>query len=353
MTQLDELSPYGGTVPSLLNATDEYSYAIEVENYLTWWDVTNTPQLENFRSQLNVLSGEMQQVANDTVVVYNNTVGLRDEVTVMKDTAVAAANYKGDWSDTASYSTGESITYQGLVYVSKVDDNTTEPTFNESTNEWFISRVAFVNVSANADYTAKKYDRILADTANGSFTVTLPPSPSANDVVAIMDIASSFSTNPLSVARNGNTIMGLDANYEASKKASLLNFTYINDTWHVFETFQTEQVAKPIISIATSVNEQSSIDGSITNYDSEVSYFMSVTNGTVKDNKDGTFQYISPDVDEDETDTLTIYGTKAGMLRSENSLVAITVHDVPVESDDAISNANFSDNESYNNGFEY
>ena len=52
---------------------------------------------------------------------------------------------------------------------------------------------------------------VATTTANkvGSFTVTLPATPLANDVVAILDNKSSFATNPLSVARNGNNIMGL------------------------------------------------------------------------------------------------------------------------------------------------
>ena len=96
-----------------------------------------------------------------------------------------------------------------------------------------ISSFSFVNVSANADYTAKKYDRVLADTTNGSFTVTLPPSPSANDVVAIMDIASSFSTNPLSVAQNGNTIMGLDEDMEIDTDNISLELIFINNDWRI------------------------------------------------------------------------------------------------------------------------
>ena len=67
----------------------------------------------------------------------------------------------------------------------------------------------------------------------GSFTVTLPALPSANDKVAIMDIATSFSTNPLSIARNGNTIMGLAEDMLVDTDNISFELIYVNNDWRI------------------------------------------------------------------------------------------------------------------------
>jgi len=51
--------------------------------------------------------------------------------------AQSIANYKGDWSSSTSYGIAESITYtDGLAYISKVADNTSEPVSRTETSEW-------------------------------------------------------------------------------------------------------------------------------------------------------------------------------------------------------------------------
>lgn len=58
-------------------------------------------------------------------------------------------------------------------------------------------------------YTASHAEGIFADTSAGSFTLTLPATPSVGQYVYVVDVTSSFSANPLTVARNGEYIMGL------------------------------------------------------------------------------------------------------------------------------------------------
>ena len=60
-----------------------------------------------------------------------------------------------------------------------------------------------------ANYTAVNNDGILADTTSASFTVTLPASPATGTYVSIVDVTSTFATNPLTVAGNGQTLQGL------------------------------------------------------------------------------------------------------------------------------------------------
>lgn len=54
----------------------------------------------------------------------------------------------------------------------------------------------------SADYTANVWDRVIADTSNGSIIVTLPASPSDSDRVAVVDISGTFDRFPLILRQN-------------------------------------------------------------------------------------------------------------------------------------------------------
>jgi hypothetical protein len=61
-------------------------------------------------------------------------------------------------------------------------------------------------IKKTANYTAAVGDRVFADTSAGAFTVTLPASPVQFDTIILTDIAESWPTNRLTVARNGKKI---------------------------------------------------------------------------------------------------------------------------------------------------
>ena len=110
----------------------------------------------------------------------------------------------------------------------------------------------------------------------------------------------------------------------------------------------------PIISIVTTINERTQAIGTITNYDSDVSYGISAAKGSIKYNNGNTFTYIAPDIstNEDTTDTVSIYAIKAGELKSKVTDVDITVKYVPIGADTTIQVIDISDDLEYNDGFE-
>jgi hypothetical protein len=61
-------------------------------------------------------------------------------------------------------------------------------------------------VEKTSNYTAVAGDRIFADTGSVAFTVTLPSAPAVFDTIIITDIAQSWPTRKLTVARNGKEI---------------------------------------------------------------------------------------------------------------------------------------------------
>ena len=61
-------------------------------------------------------------------------------------------------------------------------------------------------VFKSTTYTAEAGDRIAANTAGGAFTITLPATPSADDIVEFIDENNTFNLQNLTIARNGSTI---------------------------------------------------------------------------------------------------------------------------------------------------
>jgi hypothetical protein len=92
-------------------------------------------------------------------------------------------------------------------------------------------------------YTISANEAILADTSGGSFTVTLPATPSAGDALVIAD-GGNWETNNLTVARNGSTIEGLAENLTMDIGGVSVEFVYSGTTWQVFaEIGSTGEVA--------------------------------------------------------------------------------------------------------------
>jgi len=73
-------------------------------------------------------------------------------------------------------------------------------------------------------------DRYFIDTTSGAQTVNLPASPLTGDQVHLLDLAGTFDTNNLTIARNGNNIMGLAADMTVSQENAALQFVYTGAT---------------------------------------------------------------------------------------------------------------------------
>jgi hypothetical protein len=81
--------------------------------------------------------------------------------------------------------------------------------------------------------TAADKSGIIADTTGGSFTVTLPATPATGAQVSIVDGAN-WSTNNLTVARNGSTIEGLAEDLLLDISGASVHLVYDGTTWEVF-----------------------------------------------------------------------------------------------------------------------
>ena len=89
--------------------------------------------------------------------------------------------------------------------------------------------------SSNATMVAN--NGYFVDTSSGAKTMTLPISATLGDTIRINDLAGSFATNNLTVARNGHKIQGIADNLLVDADQSSFGLVYSNSTygWKVLE----------------------------------------------------------------------------------------------------------------------
>ena len=71
--------------------------------------------------------------------------------------------------------------------------------------------VNWVTTKKTANFTAVSGEGYFCDTSGGAFTLTLPSSPSAGDIVGFKDYSGDFATNNLTIGRGGSPINGANA----------------------------------------------------------------------------------------------------------------------------------------------
>jgi len=81
-----------------------------------------------------------------------------------------------------------------------------------------------------SNYTASAGEGIFANTTSGSFTVTLPASPSLGDEVSIKDYAGTFDTNALTIGRNSQPIEGVAEDLTVSVERAGFTLAYSDST---------------------------------------------------------------------------------------------------------------------------
>ena len=92
------------------------------------------------------------------------------------------------------------------------------------------------NVDVSTTYTASAFELLWCNTSGGGFTVTLPSSPSKGDVIRFVDVANTFDSSNLTIARNGKLIGGLAENMTVNTEGAAFDLIFYNDTygWRIF-----------------------------------------------------------------------------------------------------------------------
>ena len=88
-------------------------------------------------------------------------------------------------------------------------------------------------VTKTANYTMSAGEGVIASTAGGAFTITLPASPSTGDQVIIAD-GNAWGTTNLTVGRNSSTIEGVAADLVMDVSGVSVTMVYDGSTWQLY-----------------------------------------------------------------------------------------------------------------------
>jgi len=119
-----------------------------------------------------------------------------------------------------------------------------------------FSRNGVVNWDTTAKttgFTAVSGVGYFCNTTSAAFTVTLPATPTAGDVVGICDYANTFATNNLTVGRNSSKIGGIASNATLSTNGVSITFVYVDATqgWIVTDSGNRSDLPTPQYVAAT------------------------------------------------------------------------------------------------------
>jgi len=85
-----------------------------------------------------------------------------------------------------------------------------------------------------ADFNATSGSRHAVDTSSAVVTATLPASPATGDAIFFADAGENYATNNLTIARNGNTIMGSATDMTVSTNNQSFGLFYNGSTWRIY-----------------------------------------------------------------------------------------------------------------------
>jgi len=112
--------------------------------------------------------------------------------------------------------------------------------------------------------------------------------------------------------------------------------------------------ATPALATVGSVVSQTSSTLTISNFDSKANYVITSNIGTLSSvSNAGTFTYTAPDITSSTIDTVVIFATKAGEIRSSEQIIKIPLIPLHITSAAALINPNFSANGVLDIGFKY
>ena len=116
-----------------------------------------------------------------------------------------------------------------------------------------IGAITWDTTVKTSGFTAVSGNGYFCNTTSAAFTVTLPASPSAGDVVAIADYANTFDTNNVTIARNGSNIQGEAEDFSASIEGLSITLIYVDGTqgWLSIDAAQANDITGPQFVTAT------------------------------------------------------------------------------------------------------
>jgi len=116
-----------------------------------------------------------------------------------------------------------------------------------------IGAVTWDTTAKTSGFTAVSGNGYFCNTTSSAFTVTLPSSPSAGDIVGIKDYANTADTNNITIGRNGSNIQGQAADFVINTEGRSVVLVYVDGTqgWKVTSSSQATDIVSPQFVTAT------------------------------------------------------------------------------------------------------
>jgi hypothetical protein len=135
----------------------------------------------------------------------------------------------GDSGDTVAIPAGVTLTSGGALQNSGTITNTGSITGVAITGT-IDNQVNWQTTVKTTGFTATAGEGYFCNTTSGAFTVTLPASPSAGDLVGIKDYANTADTNNITIGRNGSNIEGVANDFVISVEGGSITLIYVDAT---------------------------------------------------------------------------------------------------------------------------
>jgi hypothetical protein len=158
----------------------------------------------------------------------------------------------GDSGDTVAIASGVTLTSAGSITNSGTITNT--GTISGGTITGTIDgQVNWQTTVKTTGFTATAGEGYFCDTTSAAFTVTLPASPSAGDIVGIKDYANTADTNNITIGRNGSNIQGVANDYVIDTEGLAIVLLYVDSTkgWLSIGQSKASDISSPIFTAAT------------------------------------------------------------------------------------------------------
>ena len=135
----------------------------------------------------------------------------------------------GDSGDTVAIPSGVTLTSAGSITNSGTITNT--GTISGGTITGAIDGQAnWQTTVKTSGFTATAGEGYFCNTTSAAFTVTLPASPSAGDIVGIKDYANTADTNNITIGRNGSNIQGTANDFIIDTEGLSIVLIYVDAT---------------------------------------------------------------------------------------------------------------------------
>ena len=135
----------------------------------------------------------------------------------------------GDSGDTIAIPAGVTLTSGGALQNSGTITNTGTIT-GVSITGTIDNQVNWQTTVKTTGFTATAGEGYFCNTTSGAFTVTLPASPSAGDLVGIKDYANTADTNNITIGRNGSNIQGTANDFVINIEGGSITLIYVDAT---------------------------------------------------------------------------------------------------------------------------